>query len=260
MLETVSVNKPNTMSVLVASIPHGSSLLTTEMAENRDRYVTLSNNDWFLSDLFNFLYNLGITTVSANYSRYVVDVNRNLVFRDANDEYTKSLVYQKSTFGRDIYKTPLSDEDILKRIEEVYRPFHKVLSAEISHIRETTNRAFLTDLHSFGFPPDADVVLETCHGKSCSTGFLTLIQDAFIAEGFSVKVDVTGLTGGFIVSNYGSWHNVEAVQIEIAYRSYIEQREFGEEEVTTRDEKLFQDTKVRLARAFETINSHVTTL
>ncbi len=108
-----------------------------------------------------------------------------------------SLVYHKSTFGRDIYKASLPNENIFERVESIYKPFHNVLSTEITRVRELTNRAILIDLHSFGFPNNADVVLGTCHGKSCSAGFLSLIQDAFTEEGFTTKWILLASQEGF---------------------------------------------------------------
>ncbi len=91
------------MSAIIASIPHGSSQITPEILASKKPEIVLSNNDWFLNELYNFLERLNITTVSANYSRYVIDVNRDISLRNHAEDYTKSLVYQKSTFGRDLY-------------------------------------------------------------------------------------------------------------------------------------------------------------
>ena len=72
-------------------------------------------------------------------------------------------------------------------------------------------------------------------------------------EGFTVKVDEKGLTGGHIVKTYGSWPNVEAIQMVLRYTSSIENREFGEEEVEGKNEELFVITKQRLIKVFRKI-------
>jgi hypothetical protein len=108
-------NGPKPLSPIIASIPHGSSQITPEMIRSKKSDKVLPNNDWFLNELYSFLEGLNITTVSANYSRYVIDVNREINHKIQGEDYTKSLVYQKSTFGRDIYDIPLSDDTIITR-------------------------------------------------------------------------------------------------------------------------------------------------
>ncbi|RTE07188.1 hypothetical protein EJQ19_21800 [Paenibacillus whitsoniae] len=116
-------------------------------------------------------------------------------------------------------------------------------------------KAYLLDLHSFYIQSTKDIVLGTCHGMSCSHEFLEVVRSAFIEEGFTVSVDEKGLTGGYIVSKYGSWTNVEAIQIEQRYTTYIENRMFGEEEVTAKNDELFKETQIRLVRVFQKIKT-----
>ncbi len=64
-----------------------------------------------------------------------------------------------------------------------------------------------------------------------------------------------GLTGGYIVSKYGAWNNVEAIQIELRYTTYIENRMFGEEEVAAKNDELFKETQLRLVKVFQKIKT-----
>ncbi|MCY8235326.1 N-formylglutamate amidohydrolase [Priestia endophytica] len=256
-MNPVTVERSNPVSEIIASIPHSSPQLTPEMIQSKKSNIILPNNDWFLNDLYNFLSDLNITKVSANYSRYVIDVNRHIGLKQSENEYTKSLIYRKSTFGKNIYGRPLSEEVITKRINSIYLPYHNTLSKEIKASLKLNNKAFLLDLHSFYIQSNADVVLGTCHDKSCSSNFLEIVRSAFETEGFTVKVDEKGLSGGYIVNTYGSWSNVEAIQIELRYTIYIENRKFDEEEVMTRNEELFNKTQNRLSKVFSKIKSVV---
>ncbi|MCY9697159.1 N-formylglutamate amidohydrolase [Paenibacillus alginolyticus] len=252
-MDPIEIKRSNPISALIASIPHGSSQITPEMRENKKSDTLLANNDWFLNELYNFLAGLHITVLSANYSRYVIDVNRDINIKHLNEEYTRSLIYQKSTFGKEIYDTPLVDEIISNRIQTFYMPYHNHLSEEIDTALKENNRVFLLDLHSFYVQSAADVVLGTCEGKTCSKEFLYLVYNAFTSEGFVVRINEKGLTGGYIVSHYGSLDNVEAIQIELRYTSYIENREFGEEEVVKKNDTLFSETQGRLIQVFKKI-------
>jgi N-formylglutamate deformylase len=233
-MDPIKIKRSNPISALIASIPHGSSQITTEMSENKKPGTMLANNDWFLNELYNFLEGILITMISANYSRYVKDVNRDINNKHLRDEYTKSLIYHKSTFGKEIYDAPLAEKIISNRIQTIYMPYHKHLSEDIDIALKGKNRAFLLDLHSFYIQSTADVVLGTCEGKSCSKEFLNIVYDAF-------------------VSHYGSLDKVEAIQIELRYTSYIEKREFFDEEVDTKNNTLFSETQGRLILVFTKI-------
>lgn len=252
------VKRSKPVSAIIASIPHGSSQIIPEMIRSKKSGIVLPNNDWFLNELYSFLEGLNITTVSANYSRYVIDVNRDINLKNQGEDYTKSLVYQKSTFGREIYDVPLSDDTIINRIENIYVPYHNGLSEEINASLAVYRKAFLVDLHSFYIQSTKDIVLGTRHGMSCSNEFLETVREAFVGEGFTVSVDEKGLSGGYIVSKYGSLSNVEAIQIELRYTTYIENRVFGEEEVTTKNDELFTETQIRLSRVFQNIKTQIT--
>ncbi|OAA83983.1 N-formylglutamate amidohydrolase [Clostridium ljungdahlii] len=239
------INSENPCNI-IASIPHGSSKITLEMKQSMRKGVVLPNNDWFLNDLYDFLHELNITVVSANYSRYVIDVNRNIENKFIQGKYTKSLVYYNTTFDRKIYDKPLEMEVIEERIKNIYNPYHFSLKRELEKVLKLKNKVYLIDLHSFFEQSKADIILGTREGKTCSKEFLRVVYDAFTFHGFNVKVDEKGLRGGYIVSHYSSMKNVEAIQIEIRYTAYIENRYFGEEEVKNVDNNLFYSTKRRL--------------
>lgn len=252
-MEAINLVKSTKPSNIIASIPHGSSSINSEMRAMMRDEVLLTNNDWFLNELFNFLKELNITTVSANYSRYLIDVNRDIGKKEIDGDYTESLIYGKTTFGKEIYKGAIPSEAVVERIKNFYEPYHLSLSGEIDSCLKASNKAYLFDLHSFYAQSDADVVLGTKNGTTCSKEFFGVVYNAFVSEGFSVKVDEIGLRGGHIVTHYSKVECVEAIQIELRYTSYIEDRYFGEEEVTCKDVELFGSTKQRLKRVFENI-------
>lgn len=212
--------------------------------------VILTNNDWFIRELYDFLESIHFTIISANYSRYVIDVNRDLSLRGNRDKYTRSLIYYTTTFGKNIYDVELDEAEIRNRIETIYLPYHYCLLEEIRSFQLKNRKVYLFDLHSFYIQSTADIVLGTCGGCTCSAKFLNILVESFQEEGFIVEVDREGLTGGYIVSHYGLYPDVEAVQIEIRYTAYIEDRTFGEEEVINKNKGLFNATKARLYKAF----------
>lgn len=235
---------------MIASIPHSSCNITLEMKENMKPGVILANNDWYLNELYSFLNELDVVAISANYSRYVIDVNRSIEHKHDHEKYTESLIYFNTTFGKEIYSEPPGRNEMECRIENIYKPYHACLLGEINKIVKEKNKAYLFDLHSFYAQSEADVVLGTRCGETCSKQFLDIVRDAFEHEGFSVEIDVVGLRGGYITQHYGSMENVEAVQIEISYDAYMENRYFGEEFIPEINDKLFYETQSRLKKVF----------
>lgn len=207
-MTTTTLIKPQKPSKLIASIPHGSTMVTDEMKMMIHDDVLLTNNDWELNRMYNFLPDMGVSLISANYSRYMADVNRNL----------ETLVFESCRFH---------------------------------------DRVFLWDLHSFDTHTTSDIVLGTRGGTSCSHEFIEVVKNAFLEENFTVEIDVQGLRGGFITKRYSEIENVEAIQIEMRYSTYLESREFGKEVVRAFDSALFDSTKQRLINVFNRIIKQV---
>lgn len=259
-IEAAQIMKADKPSKLIASIPHGASLITEEMKQQIHEEVLLTNNDWALKEMYQFLPALGVSTICANYSRYMADVNRCLVSNQPEGDYTQAVVYQFSTFGDALYPEPLARSVIEQRIEDFYMPYHRDLEALVHESKGVHQRIFLCDLHSFDMQTTSDIVLGTRGMTSCSPAFFELVKVAFCEEGFSVEVDVDGLRGGYITRRYSEMAHVEALQIEMRYSTYLEPREFGKEEVHAYDEELFCQTQQRLKNVFSKIRVGVEAL
>ena len=64
-------------SVLLVSIPHDGRMLAPGQAERMtDAGRALQDTDWHVRELYSFVEELGASVIAANYSRYVVDLNR----------------------------------------------------------------------------------------------------------------------------------------------------------------------------------------
>ena len=68
--------KPGT-SPLLMSIPHVGEYIPNEIVEKLLPIGSLvPDTDWYLDRLYNFADDLGASVLRANYSRYVIDLNR----------------------------------------------------------------------------------------------------------------------------------------------------------------------------------------
>lgn len=64
-------------SPLLLSIPHAGTDLTPEVADRLTPAARpLSDTDWHIPQLYDFAHGLGASVLAANYSRFVIDLNR----------------------------------------------------------------------------------------------------------------------------------------------------------------------------------------
>ena len=70
-------------------------------------------------------------------------------------------------------------------------------------------------------------------------------------QGFYVQNNVP-YSGGYITRHYGnSINKCEALQIELSYKAYIDNREFLEEEFPNINEVLFKNTQKKMKTVFK---------
>ena len=246
------INDCNDKLPFVISIPHSGLYITKEMNNKLDDNIILSNSDWYLSNLYSFLEDLGFTVVINNVNRYTIDPNRELILNNGNNYYS-SLIYMKNTFSKDIYKINPDEEEINDRINKYYKTYHNELQKQIDNKLKTFDKVILIDLHSFGKDINTDIVLGDDNHNTMNENTFDIIKSCFISSGFTVNENVP-YKGGYITRKYGSINGkCESIQIELSYRKYIEDREFYEEELPKINKIIMNDCKSRLKDVFTSI-------
>lgn len=242
---------------ILANIPHCGTRIPDSIRSRfkRDPQPILANHDWYLDRLYDFLPALGVTLLRANYSRYVVDLERDIAAPHYGTFMT-SIVYEDTTWGRPLYETAPTQNEVEERIEEYYLPYHRQLTELLDAMVGEFGRVYLLDLHSFFGHPYVDaseisteVELGNRHGSTCSEQFLVCFEKAFRKHGFRVASNNLW-RGGYIPQHYGSMDNVESLSVEVRLPAYLDQEYFGEEEVTEWDSDRFRGARRRLERVF----------
>lgn len=136
--------------------------------------------------------------------------------------------------GAEIYRGKIRLEEAEDRIRDIHVPYHKTLEALMTRAREAFGIAVLFDCHSM--PSEAlrasprvngrspEIVLGDRFGASASRGLVSLTQQAFEAEGFTV-VRNAPFAGGYITQRHGRpARGLHAIQIEIDRGLYLDQR------------------------------------
>jgi N-formylglutamate amidohydrolase len=220
---------------LLISIPHDGRYLPPEIASRlNDTGRAIPDTDWNVIRLYEFARKIGAGIIAANYSRYVVDLNRS-----ANDEalyagqLSTGLCPVASFSGEPIYRTSKAPDDREKRarVEACWRPYHDKLSETLDKTRARFGYALLWDAHSIpgqvpllfdGSLPDLNI--GTNDGRSCSTGLELAVSRIAKASQYSSVVNGR-FKGGFITRRYGDPHkNVHAIQLELAQRCYMDEQ------------------------------------
>jgi len=221
-------------SPLLVSMPHAGEKLGSFAPRMTDAAKQIVDTDWHLPKLYDFLGGLDATVLSAQYSRYVVDLNRDPAGRSLYPGQNVTELCPSTTFDeRPIYtggEAPVAAE-VAERVETYWRPYHAALQAEIARIKAEHGYVLLWDAHSIaskvprffsGRLPDFN--LGTNDGLSCGRGLgETLISAARAQRDYSAVLNGR-FKGGYITRTYGNpAAGVHAVQLELSQITYMDE-------------------------------------
>jgi len=246
---------------IVVDLPHSGTMIPVDIQKKLKPNSILTNVDWFLQDLYDFVPQNGFTTLENNVHRYMADPNRDISLTQLDGDYRHEVVYSRTTFDKPVYQNDLTQSEIEQRLEKFYQPYQQKLQQLINHKLEKFEKVYLLDLHSFAqYPhedvPTADVVLGNQHDTTSGSEFREFLTSHFEQKGYTVS-DNHPFGGGYITQHYGKNPQVEAIQIELAYHMYIENRYFGEEELDGVDVGLFTTAKNSLQSIFLSLINYV---
>ena len=243
---------------LLISLPHDGSAIPEAIAERMLPAARRSvDTDWHVGRLYEPLARaLGASVLKPAASRYVVDLNRPA---DGQALYPgrreTGLVSTIGFNGEPLYRDgaePTADE-IQRRVNEFWRPYHDALSQELERLRTEHGRVVLWEGHSIrsrvpmlfdGQLPDIN--LGTADGASCGAALQHQLQVALEGQSRYSFVVNGRFKGGYITRHYGSpQHAVHAVQLELAQLNYMDEDSFAYDEAKA---ALLQETIGQLLR------------
>jgi N-formylglutamate amidohydrolase len=180
----------------------------------------LRNTDWYLPELYEFLPQLGVTTIVATHSRYVVDLNRDPA-GPLYGNFFRALIARESADGAPIYSAPDGPRDHAAVVAAYHAPYHAALRQALDETAANFGRALLLDLHSFMGPTEHDVCIGDCHGRSCTPSTADAFERALREQGLDVSRNEP-FGGGYITRHYGLLPRCEALQLELRYPTYLD--------------------------------------
>ena len=228
---------------LLVSLPHDGSRIPPELAARMTPEARRApDTDWHVSRLYDFAREMGASVLVPHHSRYVIDLNRG---EDDTSLYpgqnTTGLVPLVRFTGEPVYlpgHEPDADE-VLARIETYWRPYHAALREELDRMRALHGRVVVWEGHSIkgsGLPflfegrlPDLN--LGTANGASCLAETQIRIEAELDAQTGYDWVANGRFRGGHITRHYADPGNgIEAVQLELSQRTYMDEDSFGYDE------------------------------
>jgi len=224
---------------IILSIPHCGTGFPDELkGEYKSGLIKAPDDtDWFVDKLYNFGTEMGITMISARYSRWVIDLNRD---PESKPLYTDGRIITglcpATTFlGEPIYNNERAEvdrEEVSRRVEIYYKPYHQKLRELIEEKKKKFGKVLLWDCHSIRqsvptihkekFP---DLILGDADETSASKEIIQTALDVLRAGPCKVEHNYP-FKGGYITRHFGRPNeNIHALQLEMSKTMYMDDGE-----------------------------------
>ena len=243
------VEPPAWRAPIIFNSPHSGSVYPDEFlsASRIDLPGLRRSEDSFMDELIGGLSGRGFPTVTVNFPRSYVDVNREpyeldprmFAGRLPSFANTRSMrvagglgtIPRVVGDGQEIYRERLSVDDALARIEALYKPYHRALRRLINKAHQAFGTVVVVDCHSMPSvgvsrdePRRPDVVIGDRYGTSCAPMLADMIEETMGRLGYSVGRNKP-YAGGFITEHYGNpASGLHSVQLELNRAIYMDER------------------------------------
>jgi len=236
---------------LILASPHSGSDYPADFvaASRLDPLALRRSEDSFVDELFAAAPSLGAPLLSARFPRAYLDVNREAyeldpaMFSDALPGFVNvgsprvrmglGTIARIVASGEEIYAGKLHFAEAQRRIDGLYRPYHRALGRLIEQTEALFGGCLLIDCHSMPSAvgsicgsDGADIVLGDCYGAACAPAILEAARRFFVGRGFAVAIN-TPYAGGFTTEHYGDPRcGRHALQIEVNRALYMDERNY----------------------------------
>lgn len=230
---------------IILSVPHAGTKFPKEIKKhfNKRMQQHLDDTDWYIHTLYKFAQNLGITIIKANYSRWVIDLNRDPestpLYKDGR--IITGLTTATDFLGNPIYKKEkfIPDEkEVNRRLLSYYWPYYQKTEALLTERKTEFGKALLWDAHSIRsyvpairkekFP---DLILGNNDYTTAHPELTKSAIEGLNSGEYQVNIN-TPFKGGHITRYFGKpENNIHALQLEMNKVLYMDDREltFNEE-------------------------------
>ena len=184
---------------IIISSPHSGTAFPQELKPlyKPELIDNPSDTDWFIHQLYDFAPELGIKVISANYSRWIIDLNRSPQNTPlySYDRIITALCPTSDFTGESIYNADyeLTAKEIENRLVKYYRPYYQKIQDEIGQLKATFGYAIFWDAHSIKqfvptirkdiFPP---LILGDNEGKTAHSDLSKTVLNELERKGYEI--------------------------------------------------------------------------
>ncbi|HET7178103.1 MAG TPA: N-formylglutamate amidohydrolase [Chryseosolibacter sp.] len=239
-MKTFQVTIPSGKRVpILLSVPHCGTTFPDEIKDHFKATLTQTpdDTDWYVDKLYDFAPAIGITMITAEISRWVIDLNRSpddeALYHDGR--MLTGLCPVTTFLGDPLYRdhrTIVSPEEVKRRMDAYYNPYHEKLRTLLTDLRMEFGSVLLWDCHSIRqsvptiqaakFP---DLILGSADGTSASPELIAIAVQNLDAGGYSFRHNHP-FKGGYITRHYGEPDKSQhALQLEMTKVNYMDDSE-----------------------------------
>ncbi len=239
-MDPYKVFAPTTTRVpVLLSVPHAGTLFPPELASvfKAELAQDQDDADWYVDKLYDFSLNQGITMITAVYSRWVIDLNRDPEDKPLYDDgrIITGLCPMTNFLGEPLYtdnSVMLDDSEIERRKTRYYWPYHNKLQELIQDLKQEFGKVLLWDCHSIKQYVSTiykdkipDLILGDADGASASPQTIETAFTALKSSTYTVDHNYP-FRGGYITRTYGRpLENQQALQLEMTKINYMDDTE-----------------------------------
>lgn len=248
-------------SPLLVSMPHCGTQLLPGMEETlTDAAKKLPDTDWYMPELYGFLRSLNVSIISANYSRFVVDLNRPVDDKPLYTTKTTGLFPDILFADAPVFLEGKGLNDATKEQikAQIWHPYHQQIASELERIQARFGYAILFDAHSIaaqvpmlfeGTLPDFN--FGNNGGLSCAAQLLNNAAE-IVSQSSYTHVCNGRFKGGYITRHFGQpEQHVHALQLELSQATYL--ADFANTEGQPNDYVLDSDKQQRVGAVLQKI-------
>lgn len=240
-MDIFTLYKPTKNRVpILLSIPHsGVEIPASLKNEFNTSLLPPDDTDFYVDRLYEFAYDMGITVLRANISRWVIDLNRdpngNQLYNDGR--VITGLCPSTNFNGETMYVNDnylLDAAEINRRTTQYFEPYHQKVQYLLIALRDEFGQVLLWDCHSIrrqvpGIQNDAfpDLILGTNEGESTTTEMAQMAANGLTSPNYNLSINAP-FKGGYITRRFGRPEiGQHAMQLEMSKDLYMDDEEIN---------------------------------
>lgn len=223
---------------ILISSPHSGTAFPDELKSHyrEEQIAAPDDTDWFVDKLYDFAPSMGITMITAHYSRWVIDLNRD---PESNPLYDDGRIITDLCPTIDFHGNPIYHDDDLphrkeidRRLETYYWPYYRKIQELLDDLKKEFGHVLFWDSHSIRqyvptirkevFP---DLILGDNDEKSADPKLFNATLDVLKSTRLKVKHN-TPFKGGHLTRYFGKPEEKQhALQLEMTKINYMDNTE-----------------------------------